>query len=73
MYLIIMMLNDFTPGDTETASVQVAGLAVEKQLGGTFSDSARGRSSYTASTAGNLMTVFSEVSWLDPVIKRCIQ
>ena len=55
-------------GDTESASIRAAGLAdnVDKPTD-TSSDSALRRSNYTASRAGN--TVFSEVSWLDPVIE----
>ena len=44
----------------DSVSVRAAALAMEKPGGDTLSDSALGRSSYTASIAG--MTTFSEVS-----------
>ena len=48
------------PDDPESVSVRAAVLAVEKSGGDNLSDSALGRSSYTASIAG--VTTFSEVS-----------
>ena len=61
MTLLIMSAEMTSmPGDPESVSVRAAALAMEKPGRDTLSDSALGRSSYTASTAG--MTTFSEVS-----------
>ena len=54
------MLECSISGDAESVSVRAAALAVEKPGRDTLSDSALGKSSYTASIAG--MTTFSEVS-----------